>query len=176
MSPDDFFKEYSQDAINEQIRSGIPASIILAQAAIESGYGQSLLTIQANNFFGIKQGNNWNGETAVFSTQNDSTATSVFRKYATPRDSFKDHTDFLNSNKRYVSCFGNTDYIAWANCLEHAGYSETAGYGQSLINLIQKYNLQEYDKKAVQKKIIIYGLIVILIIILFVIGYKIFSR
>lgn len=154
MNQQDFFNTYSQYAINEQIRTGIPASITLSQAALESGWGESQLTKQANNFFGIKKGIGWNGETVFFSTPLDSTPTSEFRKYNSPQESFHDHSLFLQNNQRYKSLFNLDSYVDWANGLQAAGYSESSTYAQSLINEIDTYGLNKYDSLAAKKKLL----------------------
>ena len=151
MKPQEFFDKYATFAINEQIRSGVPASITLAQAALESGWGESQLTKLANNFFGIKKGNNWNGETILMPTPWDSTPNSEFRKYDSPADSFKDHSEFLKTNSRYKSLFNTDNYINWANGLQLAQYAEAPNYGSSLIREIDLYGLHQYDLKASKK-------------------------
>lgn len=152
MTRKDFFDKYARWAIDEQIRSGVPASITLAQAGIESGWGESQLTKQACNFFGIKKGYNWKGETAVFPTPLDPTPTSEFRKYPSPRESFRDHSDFLIQNPRYKGLFNDNDYKNWATELEQYGYSTSSNYAETIISVIETNKLYEYDKKAVKKK------------------------
>jgi flagellum-specific peptidoglycan hydrolase FlgJ len=153
MNPKDFFDTYSSYAINEQIRSGVPASITLAQAALESGWGESALTKQANNFFGIKTGIGWTGETINFPTPDDPTPTSDFRKYSSPRESFHDHSLFLQNNHRYASLFNTDSYVNWADGLQLAGYGGTGYYGSTLIKMIEQYNLHQYDLQAVKKNV-----------------------
>lgn len=153
MKPAEFYEKYAPWAVNEFIRSGVPASITLAQAALESGYGESQLTREACNFFGIKKGVGWKGETYTIATPKDNTAYSEFRKYDSPRESFKDHSNFLLLNQRYKSLFKDSDYKNWANGLQAAGYSETPTYGSTVIQIIEKYGLQKYDEEARKKKL-----------------------
>lgn len=187
MSPIDFFSLYKDWAIETQSKSGVPASITLAQAAIESAYGESSLTKKANNFFGIKTAGYplWFGEHVLaFDVLPDQ----KFRKYATPYDSFIDHADFLKLNKRYRSLFENTNYRDWANGLQTAGYAEATNYSQSLINIIENYSLDQYDvigneeMKSVTNTIIrnkynIYRIIgaILILVALFFVGRKVFK-
>jgi flagellum-specific peptidoglycan hydrolase FlgJ len=105
-----FVDTYGQQAYDNSIHSGVPYEFTLAQAMLESGYGRSGLTTQANNFFGIKANGSWTGATVSFPTRevyNGSSVTvqALFRKYATPQDSFADHDKFLRENKRYAAAF-----------------------------------------------------------------------
>lgn len=145
MSPQEFFDTYKDWAIETMARSGVPASISLAQAAIESGYGESRLAKTANNFFGIKVSALWFGPYVLAS---DDKPNEKFRKYNTVYDSFIDHADFLKLNSRYYSLFDSTDYIKWANGLQQAGYATSPTYASSLINTIEKYGLDQYDKQG----------------------------
>lgn len=160
LAPKDFFEKYWRDAVQTQIKYGVPSSITLAQAAIESGWGGSGLTLRANNFFGIKDQLNdeWKGDFTEVSTREekpDGTSyyvISKFRKYKTPEDSFEDHAKFLVANKRYKSLFVNSNYKDWANGLQKAGYATANQYGASIIRLIELYGLQKYDDVEVYKK------------------------
>lgn len=144
MSPQEFFDKYKDWAIETQAKSGVPASITLAQAALESGWGESRLAKIANNFFGIKV-HSWLGEYVL---ANDDKPNEKFRKYKTVYDSFIDHADFLMTNKRYDSLFDSTDYKKWAYGLDKAGYATIGTYGESLIGLVEKYGLDKYDKQG----------------------------
>jgi flagellum-specific peptidoglycan hydrolase FlgJ len=161
MVPQVFFKMYAPYAINTQIIDGVPASITLAQAALESAWGESGLTKQANNFFGIKDQKNdeYYGayvprDTTEYINGSPTTVTANFRKYSTPQRSFNDHAIFLKANKRYNSLFSLavTDYIKWAQGLQAAGYATDPTYASKLVNLVVKYNLTQYDQAAVVKK------------------------
>lgn len=179
MTPSEFFNTYAQAAIDTQVNSGVPASITLAQAALESGWGKSTLTLEANNFFGIKEQKNdeWNGEFITMKTREVLNGVSTyiyskFRKYRNAAESFKDHANFLIKNKRYSDLFKiNLNdpyyYINWANGLQKAGYATATSYGSTLVNMINKYNLTQYDKKAIQKKkiMVFAGFALILIVI-----------
>jgi len=145
VNPKEFFDKYSEWAILSQSRSGVPASIILAQAALESGYGTSKLAITANNYFGIKVSPLWFGD---FVLANDDKPNEKFRKYNTVYDSFIDHADFLMENSRYDSLFNNTDYIQWANGLQKSGYATDNAYASKLISTIEQFGLAKYDKEG----------------------------
>ncbi len=158
MTPAQFFKTNSPYAINSQIKKGIPASVTLAQAALESGWGKYAV---GNNFFGIKDQPNdeWTGpytaaDTTEYINGNKIYITSKFRKYQSPEESFLDHASFLQKNKRYEFLFAlpETDYVGWAQGLKKAGYATAPNYANQLITLIKAYKLDEYDRQAVLKK------------------------
>ena len=109
----EFIRKYKHIAIREMERTGIPASITLAQGILESGCGESELAVNANNHFGIKCHETWNGDTY---TMDDDTRNECFRKYKNIEQSWIDHSDFLTSRPRYAGLFSipTTDYKAWA--------------------------------------------------------------
>lgn len=125
---------------------GIPASIILAQACLESGNGNSRLAREANNHFGIKC-HNWTGETIL---HDDDEKNECFRKYSHPEGSFTDHSEFLRYRERYKLLFDldPLDYKAWAHGLKSAGYATNPNYAQLLIKIIEDYKLYQYDSSS----------------------------
>jgi LysM repeat protein len=139
-----YIDRYRQLAVSEMERSGIPASITLAQGILESASGNSRLAVQSNNHFGIKC-HDWEGKTAY---HDDDAAGECFRHYASAEESFLDHTDFLMSRNRYAFLFDykSTDYHSWAKGLRKAGYATDPNYPQRLIELIERYNLHRYDR------------------------------
>jgi len=139
-----YILEYKDLAVSEMRRTGIPASITLAQGMIESDYGRSRLATEANNHFGIKCHNNWNGATIK---HHDDKRNECFRKYPKPEESYYDHSDFLTSASRYSSLFelNETDYKAWAKGLKKAGYATNPDYANMLIRKIEEYELWRYD-------------------------------
>ncbi len=155
-----FFDKYANYAMQTQNLFGVPASVTLAQAALESGWGESGLTKNANNFFGIKVSKGWTGESyntmtgEVFNGQSVM-INSNFRKYKTPLDSFNDHAIFLIKNSNYKNLFALDlfDYKGWCNGLKAAGYATATNYAQTLITMIEKYDLTKYDRLAGKKKI-----------------------
>ncbi|MGB1217467.1 MAG: glycoside hydrolase family 73 protein, partial [Saprospiraceae bacterium] len=132
----------------------IPASIKLAQAALESNYGRAELALEANNFFGIKC---WDCETSYAKVDDEKDAegnpkASTFKVFSTPMESFKGHTAFLAGNKeRYGHLFqlAAGDYRSWAVGLQEAGYATDSGYAEKLINIIIENNLHMYDLKVI---------------------------
>ena len=139
-----YVHKYKAIAQYEMQKSGIPASITLAQGILESGAGNGDLTKRANNHFGIKC-HNWTGEKVY---HDDDKKGECFRKYNHPSESFKDHSNFLTSRGRYASLFqlDSKDYKGWAKGLRKAGYATDPRYPSKLISLIERYNLNNYDK------------------------------
>lgn len=141
-------------AVAEMERSGIPASIKLAQGILESGVGRSELATNANNHFGIKCGGSWDGE-GYYVKDDDRDADgnlikSCFRVFESPEESYIAHTEFLkdpNKAYRYGSLFefSNTDYEKWAYGLKEAGYATNPNYPNLLIAVINNNNLTQYD-------------------------------
>jgi LysM repeat protein len=140
-----YFETYKDIAIHEMQRSGVPASITLAQGALESADGNSRLARNSNNHFGIKCHNDWNGK-KVF--HDDDARNECFRKYPSVEDSYRDHSDYLKSKTRYAFLFelNITDYKGWARGLKRAGYATSSTYAEALIRIIEEYNLNLYDR------------------------------
>ena len=145
-----YISTYKELAIQEMLRTGVPASITLAQGIHESGAGMSKLALASNNHFGIKCKSNWTGESVK---HDDDAKKECFRKYPLAEDSYKDHSDFLKSSSRYASLFDldPEDYTGWANGLKKAGYATNPKYPQVLIKLIEDYQLQDYTLIAMGK-------------------------
>jgi LysM repeat protein len=145
-----YIDTYKNAAIAEEIRTGVPAAITLAQGIHESGAGTSDLVLASNNHFGIKC-NGWTGKTV---SHDDDAKGECFRKYDDPFDSYKDHSDFLKNRSYYASLFklDPTDYKGWAYGLKKAGYATNPKYAQILIKLIEDYDLQQYTLLALNGK------------------------
>ena len=135
---------YKDIAISEMKRTGVPASITLAQGIIESNIGRSELARRGNNHFGIKC-HNWQGAVIY---HDDDRKNDCFRKYNNPEHSFRDHSDFLKNGTRYAFLFDlpHTDYKGWARGLKKAGYATNPDYANMLISKIEEENLMIYDK------------------------------
>lgn len=135
---------YKDIAVRQMNLYGIPASIIMAQACLESNNGNSELARNANNHFGIKGHNGWNGRVYL---HDDETKNEKFRAYKTAEESFKDHSEFLKSGKRYAFLFSydKTDYVSWAHGLKQAGYATNPKYAQLLIKVIEDNGLHRLD-------------------------------
>lgn len=141
-----YIDKYAVLAVHEMYRSGVPASITLAQGMLESGNGLSELAVKGNNHFGIKCHNNWTGGKMY---HDDDAKGECFRKYSDPELSYRDHSDFLRYRDRYKFLFDLelTDYKGWAHGLKKAGYATDPSYPSKLIRLIETYKLHEYDRK-----------------------------
>jgi Mannosyl-glycoprotein endo-beta-N-acetylglucosaminidase len=146
-----YIAQYKDLAQQEQRLTGIPASIKLAMALLESGSGQSHLAVYANNHFGIKW---WNVSTdgADFIEKFDDAKdnhgrriASRFIKFNSVEDSYRKHSEVLQ-RPRYQELFTYhiSDYHSWAYGLETCGYATIKGYGSQLIALIDRYNLSQY--------------------------------
>ncbi|MBS1501554.1 MAG: glucosaminidase domain-containing protein [Bacteroidetes bacterium] len=140
----EYIDRYKTIAIQEMNLYGIPASITLAQGLFESGSGNSELARVANNHFGIKCNNGWQGKGYY---KDDDEHNDCFRVYDRPEDSFRDHSEFLK-RPHYAKLFqlDKNDYVGWANGLKAAGYATNPDYPKLLINIIQKYHLDQYDQ------------------------------
>lgn len=138
-------------AIDEMHRVGIPASIKLAQAMLESNLGRSILATQTNNHFGIKCKSYWTGLQYFHKDDDFDTKgkliESCFRAYNDIESSFKDHSDFLKYSGKYDVLFGLEviDYKAWAHGLKSCGYATDKSYALKLIKTIEEYQLYRYD-------------------------------
>lgn len=144
----DYINKYKGTAINEMIRTGVPASITLAQGILESGSGQSKLAMYSNNHFGIKCKEEWTGDKTY---HDDDRKHECFRVYRTAEESFKDHSDFLKNRPYYTELFDldPTDYKGWAKGLKKAGYATERDYASNLIKLIEQNDLEEYSDEAI---------------------------
>lgn len=147
----EYIVKYKDVAIAEMQRTGVPASITLAQGIHESGAGTSDLVQRSNNHFGIKCKSNWTGESV---RHDDDAKGECFRKYPAATDSYRDHSDFLKNGQRYAFLFqmDPVDYKAWAYGLKKAGYATNPKYPQVLIKLIEDYHLQDYTLIALGKR------------------------
>ena len=144
---EDYIKKYRDIAVEEMKRYHIPASITLAQGLLESGAGYGTLARKSNNHFGIKCGSDWRGKTVK---HDDDARNECFRVYKDPKDSYRDHSKFLAGKQRYAFLFGLkiTDYKGWARGLKKAGYATNPRYAHQLIDIIERYDLDKYDKKG----------------------------
>ena len=147
---EEYINTFKDIAISEMNRSGIPASISLAQGMLESDNGNSRLALKANNHFGIKC-HGWTGKEIY---HDDDENDECFRKYKSAKESYIDHTDFLMNGSRYVFLFylDQTDYEGWAKGLAEAGYATNPSYAKGLIRIIEENELNEYDKPQKKSK------------------------
>ncbi|MET0637114.1 MAG: glucosaminidase domain-containing protein [Chitinophagaceae bacterium] len=148
---ENYIKTYKEIAISEMLRTGVPASIKLAQGIHETLAGTSSLVQKSNNHFGIKCKTNWTGPSV---SHTDDAPNECFRKYEMPEESYRDHSDFLRNSTRYSSLFklDPLDYEGWARGLKNAGYATNPRYPQIIIKLIETYHLQDYSLIALERK------------------------
>ena len=139
-----YIEQWKETAVQNQADYGIPASIIMAQALLESAAGTSELAVNARNHFGIKCTSEWFG--GVYYYDDDSKG-ECFRQYANAAESFKDHALFLQ-RPRYATCFeiAIEDYEGWAYRLKACGYATDKNYAPKLIKIIEEYRLYELGK------------------------------
>jgi len=147
-----YIAKYRDLAIREQQLYGIPASITMAQALLESQAGESMIAVKGFNHFGIKCGSDWSGKTIY---KDDDNLQDCFRKYAHVEESFSDHSLFLK-RIRYAFLFDYQldDYQSWAEGLKTAGYATDKDYASKLIKIIEDYNLNAlvYEKPTPEKE------------------------
>ena len=146
LTPEEYIYRWREIAVEHMEVYGIPASITMGQAILESGYGNGYLARVANNHFCIKCKGSWTGATITYADDNPN---DCFRVYESAEDSFRDHADFLNSGSRYdfLFAYDADDYKNWAKGLKKAGYATAADYAERLIGVIERYNLHLLDKK-----------------------------
>jgi hypothetical protein len=151
ISIEDYIKTYKDIAIQEMIRTGVPASITIAQGIVETENGNSKLVKKSNNHFGIKCKETWTGPSV---SHDDDAPGECFRKYGSAEESYIDHSNFLKTRKHYSFLFNldPADYKAWAYGLKKAGYATNPRYPEMLIKYIETYNLNEYSLIALGKK------------------------
>lgn len=140
-----YINQYKDIAIEQMHKYHIPASITLAQGLLESGAGKSDLARRSNNHFGIKCHSSWEGKRTYHS---DDKIGECFRVYKNVRDSYEDHSIFLATGSRYAFLFkyAQTDYKNWARGLKRAGYATSPTYANKLIEIIERYNLDRFDR------------------------------
>ncbi len=145
ISREEYIQKYYKLAISEMERSGIPASIILAQGCWESQNGNSVLATEGNNHFGIKCKADWTGKKIY---HDDDAKHECFRKYAHAEASYMDHSNFLMASSRYSFLFqlDPKDYSGWAYGLKKAGYATDPIYAERLIKIIEDFKLSVYDE------------------------------
>lgn len=140
----EYIAKYADLAMSEMQRTGVPASITLAQGLVESAAGESPLALYANNHFGIKCNGAWSGKKYY---KDDDEVQECFRVYESAEASYRAHSDYLRERERYQGLFelDPTDYKAWARGLRQAGYATDPRYADKLIRLIEEYDLDRFD-------------------------------
>lgn len=153
MTPTEFINEILPGARVCQRTAGIPVSFTIAQAALESGWGKSII---GNNIFNIKADKSWTGPTVTFATHEHLNGKDVampdkFRAYNSWTDCLQDRVQFFFRNPRYAKCFRETTGEGWARAVAAAGFASGVGYADELIKIIRGRSLQQYDMPAVAK-------------------------
>jgi len=147
ISIQEYIEKYSADAVKDMLKMGVPASITLAQAILESESGNSDLAREAMNHFGIKCHTGWTGDSFH---KDDDHRDECFRKYNSVLESYDDHSRFLRDRPRYAFLFSYeiTDYKNWAHGLKKAGYATNPRYADLLIRLIEEHDLDRFDRQG----------------------------
>ena len=145
--------QYAEEAKEQMRMYGIPASVILAQAILESSNGQSQLSRECNNHFGIKATASWLKNGGEYGVYTDDRPNEKFCKYKSVGDSYEHHSQFLKQNKRYAQCFtlSPDDYKGWTAGLQKAGYASSGKYASTLQSIIEANDLQKYDRLVMQE-------------------------
>lgn len=148
----EFFEKYAAAAIEEQKRYGIPASVTLAQMAVESGYGESNLARQDNNYFGIKASDKWIKAGKPWSYHHDDHYNDKFCTFASPLDSLEYHSKVLMAD-RYKACrqYASDDHTHWIEGIKKGGYATDPRYVGTIEGVIKKYGLDKYDRQAISE-------------------------
>ena len=146
-----YIDKYKDLAVIEMHRKGIPASIKLAQAILESQSGTSVFASSTNNHFGIKCKSTWIGNKYYHKDddydKSGKLIPSCFRSYERVMDSYVDHSNFLSERSYYAKLWTlpRTDYKAWAKGLQSCGYATDPLYAEKLISIIEREGLQRFD-------------------------------
>lgn len=147
MKPQDFLDKIVQAAQACQRATGIPASFTIAQAALESAWGEKA---PGNNLFGIKADKSWTGPVTVFATHEVVNGTRIaiddkFRLYASWAECLLDRAEFFRRNPRYAACFKETTGHGWARAAAAAGYATAPDYAERLIAVMDGRRMSQYD-------------------------------
>ena len=167
LQPAEMIKKIGNLFTIDQLKTGILASVSLAQFILESGWGKSGLSQKANNCFGMKEnlsgntwpGSKWNGKTISMKTGEQTkdgktyTITANFRVYDCIEDSIGDHSAYLagaknGSKLRYEGLKNCKDYKQAAQIIKNGGYATDTQYVQQLCRIIEQYKLTDYDVKS----------------------------
>jgi len=171
----DFIEKYGDSVKRAVAGTKLFASVKMAQMIIESGYGKSANATKGNNFFGIKKGVNWNGETIFLNTPKDKIKISEFRKYKNAEESIKDHSNFLIKNKRYTTAgvFDAKTPEEQIKAIAKGGYAESKNYANTIISLINQYNLKKLDQAEISSAGI--GIKPIIGVLLLIVAYNLYK-
>jgi len=142
----DYVQKHNEIAVKEMKRSGIPASILLAQAILASEQGTTTLSVENNNHFALRCGMGWEGDTH-FAKEETGITESCYRAYEDAEKSFMDYTNLVMETKTCRSLFQYSyyDYKSWANGMQACMHADKKQYAAKLIKLIEKYELKKFD-------------------------------
>lgn len=145
ISPSEFINRYAPYAMEQQVKYGIPSSVILAQMAVESTWGSSDLARNDNNFFGIKRGSSWTGRVSF---HDDDRPNEAFRSYNSVEESLNDHSATLLQSRYLRRCPVNdsTDHLGWIRGIKAGGYATAPNYVDSIEGVISKYGLDRFGR------------------------------
>lgn len=148
MKPDDFFAQLLSGARACQAANGIPVSFTLAQAALESSWGERAV---GANLFGVKADQSWTGAVTLVPTHEyikgqEVAETDKFRCYSTWAECLADHAQFLLRNPRYEKCFAEKTGEGWCRAVAAAGYATDPAYADKLISVIRAHSLTRFDQ------------------------------
>ena len=148
-TPEEFLKAYADIAMRQQRKYGIPASVILAQMAYESGWGSSPLAQEGRNFFGIKASRQWLSQGLPYSLHDDDRPNEKFCNFSSVEEGVDYHTRLLMSD-RYARCwrYGPTDYHNWLKAIKASGYATRKDYVARCEKIIRQHKLYQYDQLA----------------------------
>lgn len=148
-----YAERYAEYAMEQMRLYGIPASVTLAQGILESANGQSQLAQKENNHFGIKASKSWLESGGRYGLYTDDKPNEKFCSYDSVGDSYTHHSQFLKNNSRYAACFrlAADDYRGWAQGLDKAGYATAGSYAPALISIIERNDLQKYDRMVMEQ-------------------------
>lgn len=148
MKPQDFLEKIVPAAQACQRATGIPASFTIAQAALESSWGERA---PGCNLFGIKADKSWKGPVTVFATHEVVNGKRIaiddqFRAYQTWGECLADRAEFFRRNPRYAACFQETTGHGWARAVAKAGYATAPDYAETLIAVMDGRAMSRFDK------------------------------
>ncbi|MEE0435063.1 MAG: glycoside hydrolase family 73 protein [Peptococcaceae bacterium] len=127
---------------------GLYPSVMLAQAALESNYGESQLSFDYNNYFGIKAHGHHRSvklSTTEYYSDSPTTIRDYFCVYSSPEDCFEDYAELLTQNDNYSEVVGAASPAIAARALQEGGYATDPDYASKLISVINEYNLTRFD-------------------------------
>lgn len=151
MTPKEFIAAIGPAAQESARKTGIPASFSIAEAALESGWGRSLLAQQARNLFGVKADSSWHGDILTMNTREYLHGQWVmvpakWRKYPDWLGAIGDHAAFLMNNPRYHAAFQHHDGVSFAKAVAAAGYATDPDYADKLASIIRVHALTAFDE------------------------------